>query len=407
MKTLVFKIQQFPHLSETFIIAQIITAIHCGFKVKIMVTELLDFKASSHEEIIDKYSLKEKVIIEDYSIPSNKFLRIVKWTWKCFCNANLLKRVVQFHNHKTKFSLTWLYQFDFYNKFKDLEVIHVQYGTNKDPVDILKKIGLIKGKLIVSFHGHDAFFPINGFIPNNGYYDILFKSADRIIANTPYLGQEIAKLGCPVKKIDIVPVGVDTNFFYPQDQMKRESSLLRMITVGRLDKVKGHKYAVDIVEELLNKDCEVTLTIVGEGKQRENLEQLIESKNLQEAVMITGKKSQQEVRELLWSHDLYILCAVPVANERRETQGLATIEAQACGLPVIAFDSGGVRYTIKEGKTGYLVPEKDIEGMVSIIQKLHLSKDKILEMSEAAPIFVENEFSLKKLEKKWSVLYNI
>lgn len=406
MKTLIFKIQQFPHLSETFIIAQIITAVHCGFKVKILVTELLDIEETSHEGIFKKYSLKDKVIIEDYSIPSNKFLRSLKWIKKGFKNIHQLKQVIQFHNHKKSFSLTWLYQFDFYNKFKEADVIHVQYGTNINPVDVLKKIGHLKAKLIVSFHGHDAFFPINGFIPNNGYYNDLFGYGDMIIANTPYLAEQIKTLSCPEEKIHVVPVGVNTDFFYPNKKVKTIGTCLRLITVGRLDKVKGHQYAIELLNLLIKKDIEASLTIVGEGKERENLEYLIESKNLQDVVFITGRKSQEEVKKFLWSHDLYILCAVPVANERRETQGLATIEAQACGLPVIAFDSGGVKYTIEEGKTGYLVPEKDIDAMASIIQKIHLSKDKFFQMSEAATLFAKNEFSLKKLNKTWAVIYN-
>jgi colanic acid/amylovoran biosynthesis glycosyltransferase len=54
MKKLIFKIGQFPHLSETFILAQIITAINCGYEVKILVSELLDFENSKQLELIEK-----------------------------------------------------------------------------------------------------------------------------------------------------------------------------------------------------------------------------------------------------------------------------------------------------------------------------------------------------------------
>ena len=52
----------------------------------------------------------------------------------------------------------------------------------KNIIDFLKKIGFIKSSLIVSFHGHDAFFPINGILPNNGYDDCFFSSAIAIVA---------------------------------------------------------------------------------------------------------------------------------------------------------------------------------------------------------------------------------
>jgi colanic acid/amylovoran biosynthesis glycosyltransferase len=406
VKTILFKIQQFPHLSETFIINQIVTAIKCGFDVKILVTDVLDFKDTKLNNQIEEYALEQKIIIENYAIPSNKIVRLLKWALLFLKHLTRLKQIIKFYKLKPAFSLVWLYQLDFYKKFEGVEVIHVQYGTNVHPLDLLKKINFIDSKLIVSFHGHDAFFPINGFIPNNGYYDDLFKYGDLIVANTPYLADEIKNLGCPVEKLKTIPVGVDTDYFHPKPTLKSKNDQLKLITVGRLDKVKGHQYAIEIVDRLVKNKALVSLTIVGEGKERENLEKLIQAKMLQKTVTLTGRKSQEEIREFFWNHDLYILCAVPVENQRRETQGLATLEAQACGLPVIAFDSGGVKYTIKEGSTGYLVPEMDIDGFVEIIQKLQLSKDRFIEISEAATVFAKYEFSLKKLKKKWEVLYN-
>src|SRR5690606_27570050 len=204
-----------------------------------------------------------------------------------------------------KFNLATIYSFQFYKQFKDYDIIHIQYGTNKYPVDIFKKIGLLSSKLIVSFHGHDAFFPINGFIPNNGYYNNLFKYGDLIVANTPYLADEIKNLGCPLEKIKVIPVGIDTEFFYPKDGLKSQNESLRLITVGRLDKVKGHEYAIEIIDKLIKNNIMVTLTIVGEGKEREALEKLIQSKNLQKTITLVGKKSQEEIRDLLWNHDIY------------------------------------------------------------------------------------------------------
>ena len=64
MKTIIFKIWKFPHLSETFITSQIIIAIKCGFDVKILVKEILPFNESKQVELIVKYGLGDKLIIE-------------------------------------------------------------------------------------------------------------------------------------------------------------------------------------------------------------------------------------------------------------------------------------------------------------------------------------------------------
>lgn len=405
MKRIVFKLNQFPHLSETFILAQIITAIKCGFKVTVLISELLDVKASKQEDLIQKYGIAEAIIIEDFKIPKKKITRSLKFILLLFLNIGYLPKLIAFYKEQKVFSLVWLYQFHFYKQFKDFEIAHIQYGTNVRPFDILKKSGFFKSKLLVSFHGHDAFFPINGFLPNNGYYDALFGYGDSIIANTPYLAYEISELGCPSEKLKIIPVGVDTNFFTPPDFKKNESVVLQLITVGRLDRVKGHEYAIEVAEMLHEKGCQIQFTIVGEGREREALEQLIEAKNLQNVVQLAGRKGQDEVREMLHTSDLFLFTSVATYQGRRETQGLATLEAQACGLPAVVFDSGGVKYTIEEGKTGFIVPEYDVIAMSEKIEILLNDAELRTQMGKAAVKYVRSNFSQQIIFETWKQVY--
>lgn len=374
MKRIVFKLNQFPHLSETFILAQIITAIECGFKVTVLVSELLDVKASKQGDLIEKHDIAEAIVVEDFKIPKSKVIRLLKFVYLLVLNMGQFPKLIAFYKEQKVFNLSWLYQFHFYKQFKDFDIAHIQYGTNVRPFDILKKSGFFKTKLLVSFHGHDAFFPINGFLPNNGYYDALFGYGDLVIANTPYLANEISRLGCPQEKLKIIPVGVDTVFFTPAITNKIDRKVIQLITVGRLDRVKGHEYAIEVAEILFKKGCEIELTIVGEGREEEALTQLIEKKALQNVVKLVGRKGQDEVRALLQSSDLFLFTSVATYQGRRETQGLATLEAQACGLPAVVFDSGGVKYTVEEGVTGFVVPEYDVKSMVSriILSLIHI-----------------------------------
>lgn len=405
MKKIIFKIGQFPHLSETFILAQIITAINCGYEVKILVRELLDFESSKQLELIKQYDIEKKIILENYNIPKNKGVRLLKWIVVLGLNLKNIKRILQYHKENRKFRLTWLYQWVFYEKFKDASIFHVQYGTNSKPLDVLKKTGF-KPAVIVTFHGHDAFFPINGFIANNGYYDNLFKFGNLVTVNTPYLADKIIELGCPNELLSIVPVGVDTNFFYPNKEIKTIRKTLKLITVGRLDKVKGHDFCIATVSELISKGVDVTLTIIGEGAERKSIEDLIAKCQLEDKVFIKGKKSQIEVRQELWGHDLYLLTAVALTNGRRETQGLATIEAQACGLPVVVFDSGGVKYTLENGFSGFICNEYDIDCMFNKVKLLIEDTEMAIKMSNQAVTFVNKNYSQKVIDKKWEIIYS-
>lgn len=406
-KKIIFKIKEFPHLSETFIIAQILTAIKLGFEVNIVVSKLLDVKQSSHSDLLNKYNLLNKVIIEDYKIPVNKLIRLSKWTKLLIQNFQNFNYIFSFHKEQEKFSLTWLFQWNFYKQFNDASIIHVQYGTNKSPIDLLKKTEFFIPKVIVTFHGHDAFFPINGFIPNNGYYDNLFNYGDVITANTPYLKEKIFNLGCPEKKLKVLPVGVDTDFFYPNDNPKKNSrsNTLRLITVGRLDPVKGHVYSIEAVYELVKKGINITLTIIGDGAEKENIEKIIQNYKLENFVFMLGRKSQNEVRELLWEHDLYVLTAVALPDGRRETQGLATLEAQACGLPVIAFDSGGVRYTIDHEETGFMCEEYNVAHLIDKIELLYNNNDLLKKMSENTTNFINQNYAQNHIDSLWNEVY--
>lgn len=403
-KKIVFKIWKFPQLSETFILEQIITAIKCGYGVSLLIGEILDYESSKQYDLIKKYKIDKKIIIENYQVPKTRILRIFKWLFLLVKNIKDINHIIELYKEYNKFSFTWLFQWHFYKQFKEVSIFHVQYGTNSSTIAMLKKAGF-KPSVIVTFHGHDAFFPINGRILNNGYYDNLFKYGNLITANTPYLAEKILELDCPTALLSIVPVGVDMDFFYSNIEKKGIHKTLKLITVGRLDKVKGHQYCIEAVQQLINKGIEVTLTIIGDGEELNNLENLIIKYHLEDIVFMKGSKSQHEVRQALWEHDVYLLTAVALPDGRRETQGLATLEAQACGLPVIVFDSGGVKYTLEDGVSGFVCEEYDVEAVVTKIIKLIDKPSLLTKMSNQAVTFVKENYSQKIIDEKWENIY--
>ena len=324
-----------------------------------------------------------------------------------YCNR--FSDIYNFYKYQpsNKKSISWIFYWVFYNKFDSKNTIfHVQFGNHKYPLDILKSKCNFKSKLVVSFHGHDAFFPMYGYIPNDNYYELLFQGADFIIANTKYLAKKIRELGCPDNKIKIIPVGVNTNYFKPSEKVLISNSELKLINVGRLDPIKGQRYLIEIVKKLEEKEVPVQLNIIGEGGERNHLQELILKYNLSESVILHGAKSQPEIREYLQKSDLYVFTAVPVEGGRRETQGLATLEAQACGLPVLAYDSGGIKYTINEGVSGFVFDEYEMDKIVNTIVYLNENRSVLEKMSLNCRSFIEKEFSVNVLNKKWKDLYD-
>ncbi|QED37760.1 glycosyltransferase family 4 protein [Antarcticibacterium arcticum] len=405
MKTIIFKIQEFPHLSETFIISQVIIAIKIGLSVNLLVKKKLDIDSSSHRDLIEQYKIEQKIILEDYKIPANKFLKTLNASWLFLKNINRLSELRKFYLKKKKFSLSWIFEYDFYQKFKYADIIHVQYGTNIHPVDILKTSGSIKGKLIVSFHGHDVFFPINGYIPNNGYYNNLFKGDNLIVANTPYLANMIKELGCPEENLRVIPVGVDTEFFSTNhNNIFKQGKVIQLLSVGRLEEIKGHHLGIKAVDELIKRGYNICYNIIGYGTQYGALEKLISSLSLKGKVHLLGSRSQQEIREQYWISDIFLMTSIPF-GEMRESQGIVSLEAQASGLPVVAFDSGGVKNTIQNHNTGFVCEESNLNEYIDAVEKLILNPNLRKRMSQEAPKFIETNFSLIEISKRWKNIY--
>lgn len=403
-KSILFKIWKFPQLSETFIVNQIVLAIKMGYEVKILVKELNDINENANFELFKKYRLKDKIIIEDYKIPKQKSKRIFKAFKLLIQNVSLLKHLKEYYKNSNSKGLLPFYEFFFYKPYRNVDVIHVQFGTNKHPVDIMKKTGYVKSRVIVSFHGHDLYFPINNRIPNNGYYDRLFQTADFLVANTPFLKEKLLAVNAPPEKIEIIPVAVDIGLFKP-DISKYNQGKVRLITVGRLDELKGQEYGIRAINSLIKKGFSIEYTIAGSGINEQKLKDLINEIDLNKNVFLIGKVSPNEVSRLLQDSDIFLMTSITNSEGMEESQGLVTAEAQACGLPVVAFDSGGVKYTLIDKETGYLCKEKDLDCFIEKIEFLIRNESLRNEMGLNAINFIEAEYSENSVLNKWRNIY--
>lgn len=134
-----------------------------------------------------------------------------------------------------------------------------------------------------------------------------------------------------------------------------------IISVGRLSKEKGFADLIEIFSNIESEDW--TLTIVGDGDEKENLEALIKDNNLEGKVILTGFLNKEKLYKLYENSSLYVMTSF------EESFGLVLVEASSFGLPLIAFDSAiGAKEIIKEN--GILVSNRDKSIMIKKIKKL-------------------------------------
>lgn len=163
-------------------------------------------------------------------------------------------------------------------------------------------------------------------------------------------------VGIPSGKIYCIPNGYDNaKFTLLSEQACRERLNLPLekkivLNVGNLyDSVKGHKYLIEAMEEVIKHREDVLCIIVGEGKLRTSLQRQIESLRLQEYVKLIGGRSHDEIPLWMNACDLFVLPSL------REGLPVVNIEAMSCGKPVVATCNGGSEEVVTSEELGYLV----------------------------------------------------
>ncbi len=178
---------------------------------------------------------------------------------------------------------------------------------------------------------------------------------------------ELQRLGIKAS-IDLLPNGVDADQYRVDDKRKREKPLIGYL--GRLKRYKSVDHLLRAFAIVRRSMPDAELVIVGDGDYAPELKKLACELELQAFVRFTGQVSHEEkVRHLNESW-------VVVNPSPKEGWGLTVIEANACGVPVVAADSPGLRDSVRDGKTGVLYPYGRIENLAAAL--LNLLRDEPL-----------------------------
>jgi glycosyltransferase involved in cell wall biosynthesis len=139
----------------------------------------------------------------------------------------------------------------------------------------------------------------------------------------------------------------------------------RLISVGRLSPEKGYLDLLKVYKQLRNDYPDWVLDIIGDGKERDNLERYIKNNNLEKYVTLHGFQGKEYIDKLMNKSSIYLMTSFT------ESFGIVLIEAMSHGLPCIAFSSAeGAREIINSGENGYLIKNRNYEMMIKKISDL-------------------------------------
>lgn len=220
-------------------------------------------------------------------------------------------------------------------------------------------------------------------------------------ANARYLEDN---LGVEKSRLRIIPCGVDTEYFRPpitdgcDDRHAKGPSLL--VCVARLVPVKRLELLLQACAELRARDVVFRCVIVGDGKSREDL--LAEHTRLRLGTTVEFVGAAEQTAVLAW----WQRASAAVLTSEREGMPVSLMEAAACGVPAVATAVGGVPELVDDGVSGLLVPPGDCRALMFTLERILTNPDLALEMGNNARQIAIKRFSLRRQVDQLVQLWN-
>jgi len=387
----------FPAISQSFVTKQITGLLELGHDVQIFANSN-PHQSQVHDDVL-KYNLLERTHYPP-ALPVNKMLRRLK----ALCSVSraiiakpilTLRAVSCLLRRKGGFSYKQLY---FVLPFihGDFDIVHAHFGVNGLQSLILKEIGF-RCRLVTTFYGYD----IATYIKQEGtqVYQKLFELGDLFTYISETGKERILALGVNPEKIVKIPMGIDLDGIPFKERRINPGQSINVLSVGRLVEMKGREYTIRAIAKLTEKYPDLKYNIVGDGVLRDSLQALIDELGVSDSICIHGWVDDRQLHEFYDEAHIFLHTSVEASNGNVEGQGVVLAEAQAYGIPVIATNHGAFPENVIDGKSGFLVPERDIHAIAERIDYLIENPGEWIEMGKSGRQFVEGRLDIKKLNK--------
>lgn len=262
----------------------------------------------------------------------------------------------------------------------------------------VKAAGLYAMPLVCFFHGEDVTRHIEAC--GRDIYQTLFREAHALVANSVFTRSRLAQAGAPLERVHVISPGVDLALFSYCSRHDRPAAGVRFLNVGRCFEGKGQLYLLQAFALLRDEMTDWTLDIVGDGPLLGALKEEARRLQIEGRVHFHGAVGQDRVFALMRESDVFVMPSVVASDGWQEAFGLALVEAQATGLPVIGTTVGGMPEALIEGRTGLLVPPRDPVALSEAMRDLGLSPTRRRGLGEQGRAFVEAAFQQRSLNSK-------
>lgn len=240
------------------------------------------------------------------------------------------------------------------------------------------------------------------------------EKASVISADSPQYITELKKTGARVKNLYVVPYPVNTNLVKSNvsgvAQLKKTLQISRdavvLLGVGRLVHKKGFQYLIPAFQRVIQRREKVILIIVGSGDFKGALEVMIGKLKLEEHVRLVGNIERDRIGLYYNAADIFIMPSIKDEQGNIDDRPVALLEAIATGLPVIATNFPGNALSIENKRSGFLIPEKNVDAISAAISQLISSSSLRKSMSTRAKKIAHEQFDMVQVGKKYTRIFN-
>lgn len=297
----------------------------------------------------------------------------------------------------------------FFQRLRKLNpvLVHAHFGVSGVLALPLRR--QLQIPMLVTYHGHEELitdeFARQSYFTHRVLYlrrkEVLKREAELFIAVSNYCKEELLKQGFPPDKVVVHYIGINTDFFQPEPAVPREPVVL---FVARLVEKKGCEYLIKAMSKVQAARPDVELVVIGDGELRPSLEQL--AGETLRRYRFLGVQPPESVRA--WMNRAKVFCVPSIIAESGEAEGFGMVfaEAQAMGLPVVSFASGGIPEAVAHGEVGFLAAERDWEELAKHILLLIENDTLWHRFSESGPRRVQALFNLQKQTAALEKIYD-
>jgi phosphatidylinositol alpha-1,6-mannosyltransferase len=257
-------------------------------------------------------------------------------------------------------------------------------------------------RVVASTHGHEV-----GWAKLPAAKQLLARigaDCDTVTYLGQYTLERLQKACGPKTHFEHLPSGVDSQLFSPSADgamVRRRHGLIDrpvIVCVSRLVARKGQDVLIRAMPTIARAIPGVALLIVGGGPHREQLERMVREAGLERDVVFTGSVPFEELPAHYAAGDVFAMpCRSRLRGLEVEGLGIVYLEANACGLPVVAGDSGGAPDAVLEGQTGHVVDGRSVDAVTEKIIGLLRDDERRREMGAAGREWVTREWQWSKI----------